>query len=170
MKIPSGDGGESPAKATVGLNSRRSDVTPVVHNRPRWARICLLAAAVQCLVWGPFIIIAPAAAAFAYGFSKPPEDEFLWQGMGLVILLYGLGYSVAAVDPYRHYAVVLVGLLAKILGPVGMTWAVGQGQVSARVLMLIPIHDIIWWWPFAVIVLRGRRWPGRLLADERGLA
>jgi len=131
-----------------------------VHGRPRWARICLLAASLQCLVWGPFIIFAPAAAASAYGFSKAPEDEFLWQGMGLVILLYGLGYSVAAVDPYRHYAVVLVGLLAKILGPVGMAWAVTQGQVSAGVLLLIPIHDIIWWWPFAVIVLRGRDWQG----------
>ena len=169
MKISAGDDGECSPKALAG-SQRPADATPDWHNRPRWARICLLAASLQCLVWGPFIIFAPVAAAFAYGFSRPPEDGFLWQGMGLVILLYGLGYSVAAVDPYRHYAVVLVGLLAKILGPVGMTWAVAQGQVSARVLLLIPIHDIIWWWPFAVIVLRGRRWPGRQQAVERGLA
>lgn len=137
----------------------RSDAAVV--GGPRWARICLLVAACQCLIWGPFIILAPAASANAYGFSRAVSDEFLWQGMGLVILLYGLGYAIAAFDPYRHYVIVLVGLLAKILGPVGMTWAVGQGQVSANVLWLIPIHDVLWWWPFAVIVLRGLKWrPG----------
>ncbi|MFM7057711.1 MAG: alkyl hydroperoxide reductase [Planctomycetota bacterium] len=134
-------------------------------DQPRWARVCLLAAALQCLIWGPFIILAPTTAGAAYGFARPPEDEFLWQGMGLVILLYGLGYAVAAFDPYRHYAVVLVGLLAKVLGPVGMTWAVAQEQVSVNVLWLIPIHDVIWWWPFAMIVMRGCKW-GRLSARE----
>lgn len=146
MKLPAGGVG-SVSDLTVSRGT----------SGPRWARICLLSAALQCLVWGPFIILAPAASALAYGFSRPIADEFLWQGMGLVILLYGLGYAVAAFDPCRHYAVVLVGLLAKILGPVGMAWAVGQGQVSSNVLWLIPIHDMIWWWPFAVIVLRGRK-------------
>jgi len=160
MKVPVGGSPEAPPTATAGGNNRVTHEKTFAGSKPRWARICLLTAALQCLVWGPFIIVAPAAAALAYGFARAPEDEFLWQGMGLVILLYGVGYSMAAVDPYRHYLVVLVGLLAKILGPVGMTWAVSQGQVPAKVLLLIPIHDVIWWWPFAVIVLRGRAWLG----------
>ncbi|MEY3458219.1 MAG: hypothetical protein RL215_1376 [Planctomycetota bacterium] len=122
---------------------------------PRWDRIALSVAALQCFGWGPFIIIAPERSAIAYGYSHPPTDIFLWQGMGLIILLYGIGYAIASADPARHYAVVLVGLLAKILGPIGMTWAVLNQQVSHNVLWLIPIHDLIWWWPFTLIVLRG---------------
>ncbi len=157
MKIPA-TASDPPTQQITSQLQAIGQAAKVHANTPGWARICLLAAALQCLVWGPFIILAPAAAGTAYGFSRPLDDVFLWQGLGLVIFLYGLGYAVAAFDPYRHYAVVLVGLLAKILGPVGMVWAVGQGQVSANVLWLIPVHDVIWWWPFAVIVLRGRRW------------
>jgi hypothetical protein len=75
--------------------------------------------------------------------------------MGLIILLYGIGYAIASSDPPRHYVVVLIGLLAKTLGPIGMTWAALNEQVSYNVLWLIPIHDVIWWWPFTLIVLRG---------------
>jgi small multidrug resistance pump len=121
----------------------------------RWPRIALLVAAGQCLIWGVFIILLPERSSLVYGFAKPPEELFLWQGTGLVILLYGIGYVLASTDPNQHWGIVLVGLLAKVLGPVGMAWSVWHGAVPARVLLLIPIHDILWWIPFAVIVRRG---------------
>lgn len=121
----------------------------------RWARIALLVAALQCLIWGVFIILLPERSSIVYGFSKPPTDLFLWQGTGLIIFLFGVGYTLAAFDPKQHWGIVLVGLLAKALGPIGMLWAVTQAQVPARVLVLIPIHDILWWIPFALIVRAG---------------
>ena len=135
----------------------RTEVITAVGQAPAWMRICLWAAALQCLVWGPFIILAPQQSAIAYGYATAPRDLFLWQGMGLIILLYGVGYAVAGTDPLRHWLTVALGLLAKTLGPIGMTWAVLQGQTSPGVLRLIPIHDVIWWLPFALIVLRGIR-------------
>jgi hypothetical protein len=120
-------------------------------------RICLWVASLQCLIWGPLIILAPQKSALAYGYAEPPQDLFLWQGMGLIITLYGVGYAIAGLDPLRHWLTVAVGLLAKILGPIGMTWAVLQGQTSSGVLKLIPVHDVIWWFPFALIVIRGIR-------------
>ena len=136
-----------------------TDIPMSPSHTPRWDRIALAVAALQCLLWGPFIILSPTRSALVYGFSQPPTDSFLWQGMGLVILLYGLGYALAATNPTRHYSVVLIGLLAKTLGPVGMAWAVLNNQTSSRVLLLIPIHDVIWWVPFTVIVLRGFKHP-----------
>lgn len=121
----------------------------------RWPRIALLVAAVQCLIWGVFIILLPERSSLAYGFAQPPKELFLWQGTGLVILLYGVGYVLASTNPNQHWGIVLVGLLAKILGPIGMVWSVWHGAVPARVLLLIPIHDILWWIPFAVIVRQG---------------
>lgn len=121
---------------------------------PRWCRISLLVAAVQCLVWGLFIITLPGRSAIAYGLPEIPHELFLWQGTGLIIFLFGVGYGIAASNPYQHWAVVFVGLLAKVLGPLGMAWSVFQGEIPARVLLLIPINDVIWWIPFSVILLR----------------
>jgi hypothetical protein len=126
-------------------------------HRIRWQGLVLTAASLQCLVWGLFIILLPSAASVAYGFAKPPQELFLWQGLGLVILLYGLGYGIAATEPHQHWGLVLTGLVAKILGPVGMCWAVFQGDAPWTVLIQLPINDVVWWIPFAVIVQGGWR-------------
>jgi len=120
---------------------------------PRWAVIALLVAALQCLLWGVFIIVWPERSSLAYGFSQPPTDLFLWQGTGLVIVLFGIGYRIAATNPLKHWNIVLIGFLGKSLGPIGMTWSVVHGRVSRRVLYLIPVNDLIWLIPFALILL-----------------
>jgi hypothetical protein len=117
-----------------------------------WQKVVLLVAALQCLIWGSFIVLLPDRSSAVYGLAKPPNEIFLWQGTGLVIFLYGIGYSIAASDPHKHWAVILVGLMAKTLGPAGIAWSVWNGQVPSQVLLLIPINDVIWWLPFSVIL------------------
>ncbi len=127
---------------------------------PRWQAIALLVAGLQCLIWGVFIIVWPERSSFAYGFSQPPAELFLWQGMGSVIVLFGVGYAIASRRPSQHWVIILIGLLSKSLGPIGMAWSVHQGAVSSRVLYLIPINDLIWLIPFGIILLdthHGRR-------------
>ena len=114
-------------------------------------------ASLQCIIWAVFIIVLPSRAAMAYGLAKPPEDLFLWQGIGLVILLFGLGYGLAATNPRQHWGIVLIGLIAKVLGPIGMVWAVSQGDAPTGVLWLLPINDCLWWIPFAIIIRSSRR-------------
>ena len=91
---------------------------------------------------------------------------FLWQGSGLIIFLFGIGYLIASNDPFRHWLMVLIGLLAKVLGPVGMLWSVLTGQVSSDVLRLIPLHDLLWWIPFTMIVLLRNSHAGAALRTE----
>ncbi len=122
-----------------------------------WDVFVLRCAAVHCLVWGAFIILFPAASADVYGYAKPLTDLFLWQGAGLMILLLGIGYSIASLNPRQHWAVVLIGLIAKTLGPIGISWSVWNGEISSGVLLLIPFNDLLWLYPFAIIVLRGVR-------------
>jgi small multidrug resistance pump len=112
-------------------------------------------AAVHCTVWGCFVIVSPGRSAAVYGLGQRLTDEWLWQGTGLVIFLLGLGYGIAASDPRRHYVVVLIGLLAKVLGPIGLCWSVYQGAIPPRTLLLLPINDILWWAPFGWIVYEG---------------
>ncbi len=121
---------------------------------PRWQRITLLVAGLQCLIWGVFIIAWPERSSLAYGFTRPPTELFLWQGTGLVIMLFGIGYVIASTNPWQHWVIILIGLLSKSLGPIGMGWSVNQGDVPRRVLYLIPINDLIWLIPFALILLQ----------------
>ncbi|MCA9061382.1 MAG: hypothetical protein KDA85_22865, partial [Planctomycetaceae bacterium] len=67
-----------------------------VHvSAPAWSGKVLIAAAIHCAAWGLFILALPAKSAVVYGFAEPPVDLFLWQGTGLMILLFGIGYGIA---------------------------------------------------------------------------
>ncbi len=123
----------------------------------RWLSVALILGGVHSVVWGCFIILLPYAAAAAYGLAEPPHDLFLWQGTGLVILLFGTGYLIAALNPLQHWVAVLIALLAKVLGPAGLLVAVLRGEVSADVLWLLPVNDLIWWGPFTIVVIKGMR-------------
>lgn len=118
-----------------------------------WQRVTLCVAGLQCLLWGCFIVLWPRLSSRCYGFAEPPTDLFLWQGMGLVIVLFGLGYVIAATNPVQHWVMILIGLLSKFLGPLGMAWSVHLGSVSRQVLYLIPVNDLIWLVPFGMILL-----------------
>ncbi|MFO0977821.1 MAG: hypothetical protein U0996_15565 [Planctomycetaceae bacterium] len=124
---------------------------------PRWHRIALLVAAVQCVAWGAFILALPETAAKVYGLDKPLTDVFLWKGTGLIILLFGVGYGIASLDPLRNWSVIVPGFIAKILGPIGMVMSVSTGEVSSRVLILLPLNDVIWWIPFGLILIAAYR-------------
>lgn len=112
-------------------------------------------AALHCLVWGVFIIAWPTRSALVYGFEEGITDEFLWRGTGLSIVLFGLGYGLGSIDPRRHVGPILLGLIAKILGPLGIMMSVVNGQVSSKVLWLLPVNDVVWWIPLTIIVCDG---------------
>ncbi len=133
-----------------------SSITSVPSPKPvTWHKYVLLASCVHSGVWGIFIIALPRVSAQIYGFSETPHDIHLWQGTGLFISLLAVGYGLAFTNPVQHWGVVMIGLLAKVLGAIGMFGAVLQGQVSRQVLWLIPTNDLVWWIPFGMIVRHG---------------
>ena len=50
---------------------------------------------------------------------EPPNYPELWQCIGMIVGVYGIGYLAASTDPVRHWPIVLVGFLGKIFGPIG---------------------------------------------------
>ncbi len=68
--------------------------------------------------------------------------------------VYGVGYALAARDPLRHWPIVFVGLLGKILGPIGFAQALVRGTFPPEFGWTIVTNDLVWWWPFAA-------WRGR---------
>lgn len=90
-----------------------------------------------------------------------PNWPQIWQCLGMVIGVYGVGYLIAAADPLRHWPIILVGLLGKVLGPIGFVNYALRGDLPWAMAWLILANDLIWWWPLGVILRRAPRMPGR---------
>ncbi|TWT34554.1 redoxin domain-containing protein [Blastopirellula retiformator] len=119
---------------------------------PPWMKYVLLAAGGYNLVWGAAAILAPAAMlAWLQVESTQPALVF-WQCIGMLVAVYGFGYLIAASDPYRHWPLVLVGLIGKILGPIGFLFALSAGTLPSSFGWLNLTNDLIWWTPFVMIL------------------
>ena len=129
---------------------------PPVAAPPRWMPIVLVAAGLYNLAWGAFAIAAPGAI-FDFAGMEPPRYPQLWQCIGMIVGVYGVGYLAAARDPARHWPIVLVGLLGKVLGPIGFLGAVLRGELPWAFGATILTNDLVWWLPFTAILLHARR-------------
>src|SRR5215468_2521786 len=85
---------------------------------PRWMSGVLWAAAVYNLLWGGCVVLFPLQPFRWLGMPLPNYPQ-IWQCVGMIVGVYGIGYACAARDPLRHWPIVLVGLLGKIFGPLG---------------------------------------------------
>jgi hypothetical protein len=121
----------------------------------------LRAAAAYNLAWGAFVVVAPLAP-FRWAGLAPPIYPEIWQCLGMVIGVYGVGYWIAATNPRRHWPIIFVGLLGKVLGPIGMAWSLAVGRLPLAAGWLCVTNDLIWWVPFGLILDDARRaQPGR---------
>lgn len=149
----------------AGRSSRQTTCTARPHPRGwgltklllmrAWPRITLRAAALYNLAFGLGVVLAPDWW-FAVAGLDPPRYPSLWQCIGMIVGVYGIGYWIAARAPDRHWPIVLVGLLGKVFGPIGFVLAASRGELPWRAGWLIVTNDLIWWIPFALLLARAR--------------
>ena len=121
-------------------------------NESNFFKMTLKAAALYNFIWGAFIVLFPNAL---FDFADLPRMSHyigIWQCVGMIVGVYGVGYWVAASDPNRHWPIVLVGLLGKIFGPIGFIQAYYLGEFNAKFGLTILTNDLIWWIPFFMIL------------------
>ena len=121
------------------------------NRAPAWAENVLYAAAIYNIAWGIAVILAPLAI-FRWAGMEAPRYPQIWQCVGMIVGVYGVGYWIAARDPFRHWPIVLVGFLGKILGPIGFLDAAIKGTLPWAWGATIITNDLIWWVPFASIL------------------
>ena len=126
---------------------------------PAWMSRVLIAAGVYNLAWGAFVIGFPNALFDWLGMTRPTYPG-IWQCVGMIVGVYGVGYLAAATAPTRHWPVVLVDLLGKIFGPIGFLDAALRGDLPWAFGATILTNDLIWWVPFGLILLRSWRQSG----------
>ncbi len=124
----------------------------------RWMRGWLVAAGIYNLLWGIPVILTPDLPFQLAGMDPLPDPgRAIWQCLGMVIGVYGVGYLAASRDPIRHWPIILVGLLGKIFGPIGFAWAASRGAIDWSFGWTILTNDLIWWIPFGGILLAAWR-------------
>ena len=123
---------------------------------PRRPSRVLLAAAAYNILWGASVVLFPQWFFIFAGMELPLYPE-IWQCVGMIVGVYGLGYAIAAYDPVRHWPIVLVGLLGKIFGPIGFVMALVEGTFTLRAGLTIITNDLIWWVPFTLLLWQAYR-------------
>ena len=121
-------------------------------NNQNFFRITLKVAAIYNLVWGAFIVLFPNAIFDFAGLPRMENYIGIWQCVGMIVGVYGIGYWIAASDPQRHWPIVLVGFLGKIFGPIGFIDAYMTGVFNLKFGLTIITNDLIWWVPFYLIL------------------
>ena len=121
-----------------------------------WMTKILIAAGLYNLIYGGWVVLFPSSA-FEMLEMEPPRYLFLWQCIGMIVGVYGVGYIVAARDPIRHWPIVLVGLLGKIFGPIGFLQTAMMGDIPWSFGFVIIFNDLIWWIPFGAILFNAWR-------------
>lgn len=113
--------------------------------------LTLKLAGIYNILWGAWVVLFPNQFFELVG-MEPINHPMVWQGMGMVIGVYGLGYYWASYNPLVHWPIVAVGALGKLFGPIGFVFNYLQGYVPGSFIYTIIPNDLIWWIPFFIIL------------------
>jgi len=119
--------------------------------QPSWPKRVLQAAAIYNLLWGAWVVLFPNHWFDLTGIPHPNYPG-IWQCVGMIVGVYGLGYWWASRDFAKHWPVIAVGFLGKIFGPIGFLQSVIQGALPWSWGWMILTNDLIWWLPFGAML------------------
>jgi hypothetical protein len=131
---------------------------PVMMARRKFYRVLFLAAGLYNLGWGLYSIVDPQ---WLFRFANLPLQNYpeIFACLGMVVGVYGILYLEVARIPERGWLVAAVGLLGKLLGPIGWLQLFWSGKWPIATLILCVTNDLIWWVPFGLYLYDA--WPRR---------
>jgi hypothetical protein len=121
----------------------------------RLFRIAFALAGCYNLAFGLWAALFPLAV-FAIFDLPPPRYPGIWACLGMVVGVYGFLYLHAAWKLESAWPIIAVGLLGKVLGPIGMLTSFGDDW-PRRLGMICIYNDLIWWLPFGLFLVRVTR-------------
>jgi small multidrug resistance pump len=126
---------------------------PPIHLKEKWMFYILWIAGIYNIIWGTSVILFPTLFFDLTGMPLP-NYLMIWQCVGMIVGVYGVGYIIAAYRPLVHWPIVLVGFLGKIFGPIGFAFYLLQGAFPLQFGLTIITNDLLWWIPFGLILYR----------------
>lgn len=120
--------------------------------RRRFHQAVFALAGAYNLAWGAYAAIDPQWL-FRYTGMPPLNHPAIFACLGMVVGVYGLLYWQVAREPERGFEIAAVGLLGKVLGPIGLVQLISAGTWPMKSVILCVTNDFIWWIPFALYLL-----------------
>lgn len=114
------------------------------------SRLIMTFAAIYNIFWGVLISIDPKVILFDD--SDSIFVIIVLQCIGMLVGVYGIAYYFASRDPARYWPIILVGLIGKILGPIGSLHYIFTNQLDASFFWVNVFNDVIWIFPFCWIL------------------
>ncbi|HXD32605.1 MAG TPA: hypothetical protein VN643_15895 [Pyrinomonadaceae bacterium] len=124
--------------------------------RRRWHRIVFGAAGAYNILWGLYSVWDPQ---WLFRFAGLPLQNHpqIFACLAMVVGLYGIIYFEVARVPERGWLLAAVGLVGKVLGPIGLAQLIWNGAWPMSTLILCATNDLIWWIPFSLYLYDS--WP-----------
>lgn len=115
--------------------------------RRHFHRIVFLAAGLYNIAWGLYAVVDPQ---WLFRFAKMPDQNYpqVFACLGMVVGLYGILYLEVARVPETGWLIAAVGLMGKILGPIGLAYLIWSSVWPVRTAILCATNDLVWWIPF----------------------
>ena len=148
----------------IAMATQRADETAGLKAFAPW----FYAAAAYNLAWGASVIVFPSLLFDLLGLDAPSYLP-IWQVVGMFVLVYAPAYWWAARFPERYPLFIVIGMLGKLMGPVGFAWAVAFSDFPVEFGVTILTNDLIWYPAFLLYLRRAARLRGgwrRLLSGE----
>ncbi|HSY62438.1 MAG TPA: hypothetical protein VK796_11200 [Cytophaga sp.] len=116
------------------------------------SRLIMTLAAIYNIFWGILILAYPKVILFDD--SDSIFVIIVLQCVGMLVGVYGIAYYFASRDPARYWPLILVGLIGKILGPIGSLHYIFTNQLDASFFWVNVFNDVIWIYPFSWILFQ----------------
>jgi len=88
---------------------------------------------------------------------EPINYPQIFACLGMVVGVYGVLYGEVARRPEEGWLIAAIGLLGKVLGPIGLLQLILTGVWPVATIVLCVTNDFIWWIPFALYLYDS--WP-----------
>jgi hypothetical protein len=123
--------------------------------RRNFHRIVFAIAGAYNLGWGLYSALDPQ---WLFRFAGMPLSNHpeIFACLGMVVGIYGFLYWEVARVPERGALIAAVGLLGKVLGPIGLIHLIASGAWPPKSAVLCLTNDFIWWIPFAIYLWDAR--------------
>ncbi len=116
-----------------------------------WMSTVLWLAALYHFLWGSLVLFFPALP-FEWADRPPPEYLDIWRSVGLLVGVYGMGYAIAAYQPFRYWPILFVGFMAKLLIAIHYLFSSYRMDMPAFLSWTIILNAAIWLLPLGLIL------------------
>lgn len=118
---------------------------------PDWIALLLRFAGITNAVWGLTFTLF-TETMFRWAEMPVPEMLFSWKMTGIISIIFGAAYFMAAANPLRHMLIIGTGFFIKLAGAVMIFSYLADDAISTRLALFFTLKDASWAIVFAVVL------------------